>query len=73
MSRLWTFWFLGQICRGVTMTMMEDKVLPCADKLAFDSEKEALDQARVIKWRRDTNLKAYKCRYCDLWHLSSNP
>lgn len=63
---------LGQICQGVTMTVMEDKALPCADKLAFDSEKEALDQARVIKWRRDTNLKAYKCRYCELWHLSSD-
>ncbi len=53
--------------------MDEDKTLPCADKLAFDSEKEALDQARVIKWQRDVKLKAYKCRYCQLWHLSSNP
>ena len=52
---------------------MEDRQeLPCADKLAFDSEKEALDQARVIKWRRDAKLKAYKCRYCNLWHLSTN-
>ena len=52
---------------------MEDRQeLPCADKLAFDSEKEALDQARVIKWRRDAKLKAYKCRHCGLWHLSTN-
>lgn len=53
--------------------MDDNEPLPCADKLAFDSEKEALDQARVIKWRRDTKLRAYKCRYCQLWHLSSSP
>lgn len=46
--------------------------LPCADKLAFDSQKKALDQARVIKWQRGNKLKAYKCQYCELWHLSSN-
>lgn len=54
------------------LTMAEPTILPCGDKLAFDSEKEALDQARVIKWQRDTKLKAYRCRYCQLWHLSSN-
>ena len=53
--------------------MVEPTILPCADKLAFDSQKEALDQARVIKWQRDTKLKANRCRYCQLWHLSSNP
>ena len=53
--------------------MPELAILPCANKLAFSSEKEALDQARVIKWQRDMKLKAYKCRYCELWHLSSNP
>jgi hypothetical protein len=52
---------------------MDEAALPCADKLAFDSEKEALDQARVIKWRHGSKMKAYQCRYCDLWHLSSNP
>ncbi len=53
--------------------MDESETLPCADKLTFDSQKEALDQARVIKWQRDTELKVYRCRYCGLWHLSSNP
>jgi len=52
--------------------MDEAEPLPCVDKLAFDSEKEVLDQARVIKWRRGSGLKAYQCRYCQLWHLSSN-
>lgn len=53
--------------------MDETRVLPCADKLVFDSEQQAQDQARVIKWQRGSQLKAYKCRYCDLWHLSSIP
>ena len=52
--------------------MNESQKLPCADKLAFDSEKEALDQARVIKWKRNIKLKTYKCRHCNLWHLSSS-
>ncbi len=55
------------------MKLMEDETLPCAGKLAFDSKKEAQDQARIIKWQRDTKLRAYKCRHCSLWHLSSNP
>lgn len=53
--------------------MDEPRALSCADKLAFDSQKEALDQARVIEWQRGNKLKAYKCRHCQLWHLSSNP
>jgi hypothetical protein len=51
--------------------MDEASPLPCADKLVFDSKKEAKDQARVLNWRRGGNLKAYKCQYCSLWHLSS--
>ena len=46
--------------------------LPCKDKLTFDSEAAAKAEANVVEWRRGTKLKAYKCRYCQLWHLSSN-
>ncbi len=53
--------------------MDEEQPLPCADKLAFDSKEKARAQARVIEWRRDIKLKVYKCRYCNLWHFSSNP
>lgn len=73
---LWTFFgYIESVSASMprgTIDVMEEEVLPCSDKLAFDSEKEALDQARVIKWRHDTKLKAYKCRHCGLWHLSSN-
>ena len=51
--------------------MEEADRLQCADKLVFDSEKEAEAEARAIKYRRGVSLKAYKCRYCGLWHLSS--
>jgi len=51
--------------------MHDTEALPCADKLAFDSEVKARAEANVIKWRRGTKLKPYKCRYCGLWHLSS--
>lgn len=46
-------------------------VLPCADKLAFDTKLQAQGSATTIKWRRGAKLKAYKCQHCDLWHLSS--
>lgn len=46
-------------------------LLPCADKMAFDSEQQAQTEANIIKWRRGGKLKVYECRYCGLWHLSS--
>ena len=52
--------------------MDEPKELPCAGKLVFDSQQTAEAEARVIKWRRGTKLRAYKCRHCDLWHLASS-
>lgn len=47
--------------------------LPCADKLAFDTPKEARAAAVVAAYRYGTQLKIYRCRHCGLWHLSSNP
>ncbi len=47
--------------------------LPCADKMIFDSEAEAKAEANKLEWQRGVKLKAYKCRHCGLWHLSSNP
>jgi len=51
---------------------MSDQELACADKLAFDSEKEAKAAATFAKWSHSTNLKVYKCIDCGLWHLSSS-
>ncbi len=45
--------------------------LPCAEKIAFDSKKEAAAAANVAHYRYGSKLTVYICRYCNLWHLSS--
>lgn len=49
----------------------EDIKLPCAEKLAFDTRKEAQASATVAEYRYGTKLNVYRCKYCRLWHLSS--
>jgi len=50
----------------------DDSTLPCADKLAFDTPEAAEATGTVSEWRYGSKLKTYKCRYCHLYHLSSN-
>jgi hypothetical protein len=53
---------------------MEDKdeaVLPCADKLALDSKKQAEAAATVAFHQHGTKLTPYICQYCGLWHLKT--
>jgi len=50
----------------------QETQLPCSDKLAFSTQKEAETAAIVAAHQYGSVLKAYRCRYCDLWHLSSN-
>ncbi len=52
--------------------MDKEEALACADKLAFDSEREASAEANVLEWRHGTKLKVYKCRHCGLWHFASS-
>lgn len=52
--------------------MSDDKqTLPCADKLAFDTPREAQGAATVAEYQHGAKLRVYQCRYCGLWHLSS--
>ena len=51
---------------------MEEEHLPCSDKIAFTTRKEAEVAAVVAAHQHGSQLKAYQCRYCGLWHLSSN-
>lgn len=53
---------------------MDDEIdnLPCVDKIAFDTQKEAQTAATLAKHRYGNNLKPYACKYCGLWHLASN-
>ena len=45
--------------------------VPCADKLAFDTSKQARAAAVVADLQHGTKLKVYKCIYCELWHLAT--
>jgi hypothetical protein len=51
---------------------IENDVLPCHEKLAFDTKKQAEAAAVTAHYQHGSVLKVYKCRFCDLWHLSSN-
>ena len=51
--------------------MEENKELPCADKMVFDSKDEAEATAAVAHWQHGGKLRAYQCRYCHLWHLAT--
>jgi len=54
--------------------MTEDTdTLPCAEKLSFDTKDLAESTAAAVDWQRGAKLKAYKCRHCEYWHLSSQP
>jgi hypothetical protein len=50
----------------------EPAPLPCADKLVFDTLEAATATGTVSEWRYGSKLKVYKCKYCHLYHLSSN-
>jgi hypothetical protein len=53
------------------MEYTEEQTLPCKDKLAFDTRKQAQAAATTALYQHGTKLKTYKCRHCGLWHLSS--
>lgn len=48
-----------------------EQELPCKDKLAFDTQKQAQATATVALYQHGAKLKTYVCRHCKLWHLSS--
>ena len=47
------------------------KELPCNAKLSFQTKESAQGAAIYAKHRHGSDLRVYKCRYCDLWHLAS--
>jgi len=51
---------------------MENKNLPCQEKLAFDTKEAAEGAATYTMYRHGTKLKVYVCTHCDLWHLASD-
>ncbi len=49
-----------------------DDQLPCADKMSFDTQKEAQATATVARHRYGGSVKPYRCTHCNLWHLASH-
>jgi hypothetical protein len=54
------------------MSEDEENKLACADKLVFDTKKEAETARITADWQHGVTLKAYQCKDCQLWHLSSS-
>ena len=54
------------------MTDEQENKLPCEDKLAFDTKVQAEGAALAADWQHGAVLKAYICKHCGLWHLSSS-
>lgn len=50
----------------------EEQKLPCHEKVVFDTQQEAAAAGLAADWQHGATLKAYRCRYCNLWHLASN-
>lgn len=53
---------------------MEDvtgSLLPCAEKMVFDTKEAAEAAAVSLEWQRGNKLRVYQCRHCNLWHLST--
>jgi hypothetical protein len=55
-----------------SITDDQSDALPCAEKLAFDTKKQANAIASVAMYRYGTKVYAYRCSYCELWHLASH-
>ncbi|MCA9348332.1 hypothetical protein KC867_02890 [Candidatus Saccharibacteria bacterium] len=53
-------------------TVDYEDVLPCADKLTFDTRKLAQATATTSAYQNGGSVKPYKCSYCHLWHLSTD-
>lgn len=51
--------------------MDDAETLPCSEKVAFDTRKQAETAATVALYQHGTELTVYMCRYCGLWHLAS--
>ena len=47
--------------------------LPCADKISFETKREAGAAGVAADWQHGAVLRPYRCRHCTLWHLTTQP
>ena len=57
--------------QGYVLDNDESLALPCNDKLAFDTKRQAMAAANVAHYTYGNHMHVYICRDCQLWHLSS--
>ncbi|HSX28158.1 MAG TPA: hypothetical protein VLF60_01770 [Candidatus Saccharimonadales bacterium] len=50
----------------------ETDALPCSEKVAFTTQKDAKAAATIAAHWYGRKLKVYQCIMCGLWHLSSD-
>ncbi len=50
----------------------DEQILPCWEKVVFDTKTEATAAGLAADWQHGSTLKAYKCRHCGLWHLATH-
>jgi hypothetical protein len=53
------------------MEQDSELLLPCSEKLSFDTKVAAEGAATYANFQHGTKLKVYKCSHCKLWHLAS--
>ncbi len=53
------------------MNETDEAALPCADKLAFETRRQANAAANVAQYQHGASLRPYHCRHCLLWHLTT--
>ncbi len=53
------------------MVEQNAKILPCADKITYETKVTAIGAAAAVNWQRGLKLKPYVCTHCSLWHLAS--
>lgn len=49
----------------------EESAMPCADKIAFDTKKQAQATATTAAYQHGSAVQVYLCKHCELWHLAS--
>jgi len=54
------------------MNMADETKLPCSDKISFDTKAQAEATATTTHYWYGHRPHAYRCQYCQLWHLSTS-
>ncbi len=60
---------MGAEHRDIERWFESERARSCGNKRRYESEREALDGAYLIRMQGGESLDAYRCRFCGGWHL----